>query len=101
MTEAQIRYVRVQADEDEFAKIVEVKASLTTHDADIKANLATHDTDISADLAAHDADIKALLMNLQAGQLEIIRLLLTPQGRRSSSYCTTQGICSFPKGGGV
>ena len=80
---------------------------LATHEG----NLATHDADIKAALLAHDTEIKALLANIQAGvdangnkldillarQLETIRLLHTPQGRRSTNVpACNGGSCSWP-----
>ncbi len=73
-----------------------IQAGLATHDTSVKALLAQHDVDVKASLAQHDADIKALLASLtggvsenndrlkvvQAVQKQIIRLLLTPEGRR-------------------
>lgn len=41
--------------------------------------VAIHDMDVKDDIARHDEDVKELLN-------EIIRLLLTPQGRRSSDF---------------
>ena len=99
MTEATIQYLRVQADEDVYTQMVthdtQIKESLAAHDAAAAARLAAHDAAISAQLARHDADIKALLQQLRDGQLEIIRLLLTPEGRRSSTVCPS-GPCRFP-----
>lgn len=76
----------------------DMKSVLSTHDTDIKSAVSTHDTDIKTALSTHDTDIKALLANVQAGvdengvkldlllarQLEVIRLLHTPEGRRST-----------------
>jgi len=73
-----------------------ITTKLAAHDADIKSQLAMHDADMKALLAQHDADIKALLSTLQATvdenqrlitvtmsrQLEVLRLLITPSGRR-------------------
>jgi hypothetical protein len=88
MTQAQIQYLRVQVDPDVFTR-------LEQHDTEMKALIATHDTEIKALIATHDADIKALIKKLQDGQTEIIRLLLTPEGRRSTTFCPS-GDCSFP-----
>jgi len=93
MSEAFLHYLRVQVDEDEYT-------TLTQHDAAVQQAVTVHDATITQNLATHDADIKALLQQLRDGQLEIIRLLLTPQGRRESAYCTPAGVCSFPGGGG-
>lgn len=71
-------------------------------------NLGTHTHE---DLATHDADIKSLLANIQAGidansdkldillarQLEVVRLLVTPQGRRATDVpACNDGPCSWP-----
>ncbi len=62
----------------------------------IHTDLADHDTEIKAQLATHDADIKLLLGDIQdtvdenqrlikifmSRQLESMRLLITPSGRR-------------------
>ncbi len=74
-------------------------AALAAHDANIDADLVAHDTNIDGDLAQHDRDIKDLLTLLQGGvdnanrQLlvalamhrEMVRLLLTPEGRRMAT----------------
>jgi len=74
----------------------DLKSALSTHDSDIKSRLSTHDADVKGALSTHDTDIKNLLANLQGGvdsanlklqsvqavQRQIIKLLLTPQGRR-------------------
>jgi len=82
------RSVTVRVDEDEIDALDQhdaaVKAAIAAHDAAISAQLAQHDAAISGQLSQHDADIKALLTDLRAGQKEIIRLLLTPPGRRQS-----------------
>jgi hypothetical protein len=74
----------------------------------IHDDLSSHDTDIKSDLSTHDADIKALLTNIQGGidenqrliqiltsrQLEILNLLVTPNGQRSidESVLTCTGV---------
>lgn len=78
--EAFVQYVRVQADEDEFEA------------------LQLHQQAMQQQVSSHDTDIKALLADVQAAQMEIIRLLLTAQGKRESTYCTPAGTCSFPGG---
>ena len=74
----------------------DIKSQVSTHDTDIKLQVATHDTDLKLQLDTHDADIKARLGELQgtvdenqrlilvsmARQAEIMRLLITPSGRR-------------------
>jgi hypothetical protein len=89
--EAVVQYVRVLADEDEFEAI-------QLHDQVIQQKIAAHDANIAQRLATHDADIKALLNQMKAAQLEIIRLLLTAHGQRESTYCPSGGTCSFPGG---
>lgn len=81
-----------------------IKNNLSTHDTTIKSNLSTHDTDIKAQLSTHDADVKSLLVALQgavdvllARQLEVLRLLHTPQGQRSTDVPACEGAgCDFP-----
>ncbi len=88
-----------------------LSTELATHDADIKGQLTTHDTDIKGQLTTHDTDIKALLANVQAGvdangarldillarQLEVVRLLHTPQGQRASDVpACNGGPCDWP-----
>lgn len=96
--------------------ISEHDARLRTHDTDIRNQVSTHDTDVKNQVAAHDAairsqvnthdgEIKALLATLQSGvdgngeqlelllsrQLEVIRLLHTPQGQRTSDVPACDG----------
>lgn len=80
-------------------------AAIAAHDSDIKSVLATHDADLKLALGTHDDDVKALLAVLQNGvsgngaqlelllarQLEVIRLLHTPQGQRSSDVPACDG----------
>jgi hypothetical protein len=81
-----------------------IKNNLSTHDTTIKSNLSTHDTDIKVQLSTHDADVKSLLVALQgavdvllARQLEVLRLLHTPQGQRSTIVPACEGAgCDFP-----
>jgi|GEM_PF-3293141 len=75
---------------------IDIKSQVATHDTDIKLQVATHDTDLKLQLETHDADIKARLGEIQgtvdenqrlilvsmARQAEIMRLLITPSGRR-------------------
>jgi hypothetical protein len=73
----------------------EINDQVRQHDTDIKEKIVTHDTDIKEKIVTHDTDIKALLANVKEGQQELIRLLLTPQGKRKSEFCT--GVdCDFP-----
>lgn len=89
------------------ADLTHIHDDLANHDG----NLATHDADIKSAISTHDTEIKALLANIQAGvnansdkldlllsrQLETIRLLHTPQGRRSTSVpACNGGPCSWP-----
>jgi hypothetical protein len=74
----------------------DIKSQVTTHDTDIKQQVADHDKEMKVLLAIHDTDIKARLGEIQgtvdenqrlltitmARQLEIIRLLFTPSGKR-------------------
>jgi hypothetical protein len=87
------------------------EANLSTHDTDIKTVISLHDINIDSDLATHDADIKNLLAAIQATvsengqkldtllerQLEAIRLLHTPSGRRESEVpACNGGPCDWP-----
>ena len=82
----------------------DIKNNLNIHDTDIKNDLSTHDTDIKSQLSTHDADVKTLLVALQgsvdillARQLEVIRLLHTPQGQRNTTVPACEGAgCDFP-----
>jgi len=83
-------------DGDLAAHDTNIDGDLAAHDANIDGDLAAHDAHIDADLSQHDEDIKDLLANLQEAvdenqrlikitmgrQLEIMRLLITPAGRR-------------------
>jgi hypothetical protein len=83
-------------DGDLIAHDANIDADLIAHDANIDADLIAHDANIDADLVQHDTDIKALLADLQGAvdenqrlikismsrQLEVMRLLITPSGRR-------------------
>lgn len=67
----------------------EIAAAIAAHDASVKALLAKLDALVKshdAKLAAHDAEIKTLLDRMingvVANQMEIIKLLKTPEGRR-------------------
>ena len=90
----------------------DLKAALSTHDTDLKAVVSTHDADLKVLVSTHDSEIKALLANIQAGvnansdkldilmarQLETIRLLHTPQGRRDSNVPACSGdSCDWPE----
>ena len=65
-----------------------------------ETNLATHDTDIKALLATIQAIVEAngaKLDTLLARQLETIRLLHTPEGRRKSDVpACNGGPCDWP-----
>ncbi len=83
-------------DADLASHDADIKLQLTTHDTNIDVDLAAHDTTIKAQLAQHDADIKDRLGEIQgtvdenqrllvismARQAEILRLLITPSGKR-------------------
>ncbi len=82
--------------------------------AHVHGDLAAHDASISSQIAAHDASIQALLATLQGGvaenqrlikmfmarQLEIMRLLITPDGRRQINVdvltCTGDNCPTYP-----
>lgn len=83
----------------------DMKSALSVHDTDVKNVVSTHDADLKQALATHDGDIKALLAGVQSGvndnaarlevllarQLEVIRLLHTPQGQRTSDVPACDG----------
>ena len=83
-------------DGDLIAHDANIDGDLIAHDANIDGDLIAHDANIDADLVQHDTDIKELLANLQGAvdenqrlikitmsrQQEIMRLLITPSGRR-------------------
>ena len=83
-------------DVDLAAHDTNIDGDLVAHDANIDGDLIAHDTTIKAQLATHDADIKARLGEIQgtvdenqrllvismARQAEILRLLITPSGKR-------------------
>ena len=73
------------------------EANLATHDKNIKALLATLQASVDANSAKLDAN-SAKLDTLLARQLETIRLLLTPQGRRRSDVPACDGEpCDWPE----
>jgi len=79
----------------------DVAASVCT----LQNSLEEHDMDIKALLEEHDMDVKDLLAILQEGIdfnreaiLEAIRLINTPQGRRSTDLPACDGAgCDFPE----
>jgi len=101
-------------DGDLVAHDANIDGDLAAHDANIDGDLAAHDANIDADLITHDGDIKALLANLQGAvdenqrlikitmsrQQEIMRLLITPSGRRLINMdvltCTGDDCPVFP-----
>ena len=101
-------------DGDLVAHDANIDGDLIAHDANIDGDLIAHDANIDGDLAQHDADIKELLEDLQgavdenqrlikitmARQLEIMRLLITPSGRRSINpdvlNCTGDDCPEYP-----
>jgi len=84
--------------------MAELKKLTVRVDEDEVEQLADHDYAVRMELATHDGDIKALLQEvledlaeLRANQYEIVRLLNTPQGRRSSDLLACGGEpCDFP-----
>lgn len=83
---------------------VDIKTGLDEHDIRINNNLNTHDADIKLQLETHDTEVKALLVALQgavdvllARQLEVVRLLHTPQGKRDTDVPACNGTgCDWP-----
>lgn len=91
-----------------------ISSQLSTHHTAISSQLSIHDVDLKNQLATHDTDVKALLANLQGAvdenqrlikismsrQLEVMRLLITPNGRREINAdvltCTGDDCPVFP-----
>lgn len=85
--------------------IANVDADLASARSAILAAIAQHDSDLKSALSTHDTEIKSMLGNIQAGvdansdkldvlitrQLEVIRLLHTPEGRRSTDVPACDG----------
>ena len=83
-----------------------VKNALTTHDGDVKTALTVHDTDVKNAIGTHDTAVQSRLDGVQSGvdtnkellqvvlerQLEVIRLLHTPQGQRESDVPACDGV---------
>lgn len=73
--------------------------NMTTQHAALSSQLSQHDVDIKSQVGQHDSDIKDLLSLLQGGvdnanrqltvalavQRELVRLLLIPEGRRTTT----------------
>jgi hypothetical protein len=69
-----------------------------TLDEDEVQLLGEHDEAIQSQIADHDRDINERLDVIDARQKEIIRLLNTPQGQRSSDFEACDGEpCDFPE----
>lgn len=64
-----------------------MKTKINAHDTAIKDKIDGLDTHVKAKINAHDEDIKALIAEMEIKQVEIIRLLLTPEGIRNSVFC--------------
>jgi hypothetical protein len=94
--DALIDGAEIEAAYENTVTIIGQGNDLNTDLAEHDTNLTAHDANIDADLIAHDEDIKELLANLQGAvdenqrlikitmsrQQEIMRLLITPNGRR-------------------
>jgi hypothetical protein len=95
---------------------VAIKNAVNIHDTDIKSDITLHDTDINTNVTLHDTEIKVFLTNIQADLqeklgvlqstantngamlLEVIRLLHTPNGRRTSDIAACDsGPCEWSK----
>ena len=82
-----------------------IKTVVSTHDTEIKTVVSTHDSDIKTTVNTHDTDIKALLDGItskleilqitantnSAMLLEVVRLLHTPNGKRSTDITACDG----------
>ena len=73
-----------------------ISEQIGKHDTDTNRNIDDHDIAIQAQVQTHDEDIKALLENIIANQFEMIRLLVTPHGQRSTDIPACGGPCDFP-----
>ena len=101
--------------EGTWERVGHIHTDLDEHNTAIVNQLTAHDTKISSQLAAHDADIKARLGEIQgtvdenqrlikifmSRQLEIMRLLITPNGRRKVDAevltCTGDDCPEYPE----
>lgn len=82
-----------------------VNSTLTTHDNTVKTAVTTHDTDIKSVIDLHNININALLSDVQQKLeelqttantnsevlLEVVRLLHTPNGTRTSTVLACNG----------
>lgn len=102
----------IDADEKFASHDADIKNALNVHGTNITNTLNTHDTNISNSVSTHDNNMNVLLANIQNDintntgllqtvidqQLEVIRLLHTPQGVRSSQVPACRGSgCDFPE----
>lgn len=91
-------------DSAEIEATYENSKTIITNTFDIYNDLQQHDENITNQIQQHDADIKAKLdlLNgkidvLLSRQLEIVRLLATPQGQRATDVLACDGgPCTFP-----
>jgi hypothetical protein len=83
---------------------VDISNDLTAHDIAISNQIVQHDIAITNQISQHDTDIKARLdvLNgkldvMMARQLELIRLINTPSGRRATDVPACDGgPCDWP-----
>lgn len=85
--------------------IQNLDTDLSVHDTTVKTIINTHDTTMKEEVGAHDTDIKLLLADIQtklevlqatadtngAVLLEVVRLLHTPSGKRTSDVPACNG----------
>ena len=103
----QVTEVSVELD----AHNTNIEGDIAVHNTTISTKLDVHDIDIKNALNSHDLEIKSLLATIQAvvnangnkidvlleRQLEVVRLLHTPQGRRASNVPACNGSdCDWP-----
>lgn len=89
-----------------------VNSTLITHDNEVKTTVTTHDTDIKSVVDLHNTNINALFSEVQHKLeqlqttsntnseilLEIVRLLHTPNGARTSTVLACNGVeCEWNK----
>lgn len=94
-----------QHDADMKEVVSELATQLETHDLNIDGDLMTHDATIQSQLAQHDEDIKAKLDGIEGKidilterQLEIIRIMHTPEGQRQTDVpACNGGPCAWNK----
>jgi len=91
--------------EDLTTKVEDIQTSLDSHEASVLArfdaldvNLQQKFDDLNTALDQHDSDVKDGLLQNYETTLEAIRVLHTPEGRRSSEVPACDGgPCDYPE----